>query len=253
MKSVIFGLLITISSLSYAVDSRVNLYTLKIEKTIEKADLSKIQEYEIDVENPAKEDVKIKLQLLHPQFALKKQMDISLDKYVLDKDKIVVLKAGERKKVKIGLKLPDSLQGSLYVFFGYDVIDVKAQKGAIKFEMVQYGQMTISVNNTLKKEVSLSSEFKNEKDKSMVKIVMKNIGNTYIRRIEGYCLIQDNKNNLIGKFPLTAKDGSYLFQTNERVFSALINQKLKGKYKLSIIFNNHDGDFNKIEQKDISI
>lgn len=254
MKKIIFGLfLMTFCFGTFAIESKVNLYTLKIEKVLEKADLTKVQEFEADVENPSKEEMKIKLQLLHPQFSLKKQMDISLDKYILDKDKIHVLKAGERRKIKIGLKLPESMQGSLYVYYGFDAVDINEKlKGSIKFEMIQYGQMTISINNTLKKEVTLESNVKKEKDKALIKIVMKNVGNTYIRRIEGYCLIQDDKNNLVGKFPLTAKDASYLFQTNERTFTTLINQKLKGKYKMSIIFNNHDGDFNKIEQKEIT-
>lgn len=234
----------------YALLPKVTLHTLKIEKELSVNDLKNVVEYEAEVSNPLEKDINITLKLLHPQYSKPvKSEEISLEPYILGKDKIYKLKAKESKKIKIGLKLPENMRGSKYIYYGFDQVDTKPDKAYVAIELITYGQMTINIKDTFERKVELENIIEQNKNTLVVRSNIKNIGNTYIRRIEGQCVIHDSDNNFIGKFPLSAKEGSYLFQTNNRTYSTLINKKLKkGKYKFTFLFTNTDGNFNKVEQ-----
>lgn len=249
---VLFSLLVSFST--FAIDQHVVLGTLKVEKEIEPQNLKNIIEAKMDVENPSDKNIEIELKLLHPQALdkIEKKSDISLDEYILNKDKVYSLKAKEKKTITIGLKLPEDFKGSRYVFYGFDLKNPEknTKKSLFVMDMITYGQMTITVKGSQIKKAKITDDVSLEKDHVIVHSKIENQGNTFIRRISVNCIVQDLTGKLVGKYELKATDGSYLFQTNSRTYTVIIPKKLKGKFKFTYVYNTQDGDFKQLVQEE---
>jgi hypothetical protein len=250
----LFILLIALCSFGLFAESpvtNVELNTLKIEKDVEKSQIDKPIENIVEIKNPTKGIIEVKLKLLHPQALRKEQHDISLEPYILGKETIYKLEPGETKKVNIAVKLPKDFTGTKYVFYSFDTFYRNIHVKPLGFEMLTYGQLTLSVKDTLNRKAELAISGKSADKTTIITVDLLNNGNTYIRRISATCLLYDESNKIVGKYPLDSKDKVYLFQTENRVFQSVIPKKLKGKYKVTVVFNNNDGNFNKVESKDL--
>lgn len=248
-----FILLIAFFSFNLMAGPAVNveLNTLKIEKEVTKQQAEKPIDNIVEIKNPTKTIMEVKLKLLHPQVLRAEKHDISLEPYVLGKDTIYKLNPGEVKKVNIAVQLPKGFEGTQYVFYSFDTIYKNVHLKHLGFEMITYGQLSISVKDTLTRKADLNISAKSSGKTTIIGVDFLNNGNTYIRRISATCLIIDENKKIVGKYPLDSKEKSYLFQTENRIFQTVIPKQLKGKYKVTVIFNNNDGNFNKVESKDI--
>lgn len=249
-----FILLITFFSFQLMASGpavNIELNTLKIEKDVTKQQAEKPIDNIIEIKNPTKESMEVKLKLLHPQALRPEQHDISLEPYVLGKETIYKLSPGEVKKINIAIQLPKGFEGTKYVFYAFDSVYKNVHLKPLGFEMLTYGQLTISVKDTLNRKADLNISAKSSGKTTIISVDLLNNGNTYIGRISATCLIIDENKKIVGKFPLDSKEKVYLFQTENRMFQTVVPKALKGKYKVTVIFNNNDGNFNKVESKDI--
>lgn len=245
--------LIGLNAFAGGVQSNVKLKTLKVEKRLNTADLEKTIDNVVEIENPYDGEIDVKLKLLHPQAFAAKKEDISLEQYVLGKETIYHLKAKEVKKVNIALNLPKDMTGSRYLFYGFDFAKDYKRNQMFGVELVTYGQMTISVKGTLNLSAKMSADLKSVKKMTHAKVILKNIGNSYIRRISATCLLFDSTGKSLGKYTLESTDKSYLFQTDERLYEAIIPKEIKGKIKMTVVFNNDDGSYNQTESFNMTL